>query len=249
MPALSFYLKGEDVADISASAQMYAVYSHGGLTPWRILLKKSGQIEVIGYALPQVELYDFLQGGEMPREDSCRYCPPERLRRENEDLDSDIYALALIAFELMTSRPIYDGTVDMIHQKTIRGEVSRQIFQSGLPKSVQNILNRALHPDRESRYERMDEFIYEIERALSLPTLEGYTLREVMAQASTYQPRTSDAGDDKFSNAIFDKRYAKPLMKNSVTAVLQKKFFISKPVRTCDKVLILMSNDKIHRRN
>ena len=70
----------------------------------------------------------------------------------------------------MISRPIYDGTVDMIHQKTIRGEVSRQIFQSGLPKSVQNILNRALHPDRESRYERMDEFIYEIERALSVPT-------------------------------------------------------------------------------
>ena len=37
------------------------------LTPWRILLKKSGQIEVIGYALPQVELYDFA-GAERCRE-------------------------------------------------------------------------------------------------------------------------------------------------------------------------------------
>ena len=127
-PAWSLCLKGEEfLADISASAQMYAVYSHGGLTPWRILLKKSGQIEVIGYALPQVELYDFLQGGEMPREDSFRYCPPERLRRENEDLDSDIYALALIAFELMTSRPIYDGTVDMIHQNNTRRSVTSDL--------------------------------------------------------------------------------------------------------------------------
>ena len=166
-------MKGEEfLADISASAQIYAVYSHGGLTPWRILLKKSGQIRVIGYALPQVELYDFLQGGEMPREDSFRYCPPERLRRENEDLDSDIYALALIAFELMTSRPIYDGTVDMIHQKTIRGEGVTSDLPIRLPKSVQNILNRALHPDRESRYERMDELSHEIEQRF-VPTYTG----------------------------------------------------------------------------
>ena len=53
----------------------------------------------------------------------------------------------------------------------------------------------------------MDEFIYEIERALSLPTLEGYTLREVMAQASTYQPRTRPMQEMTSSpTAIFDKQ-------------------------------------------
>ena len=137
---------------------MYAVLFTWWSNALAAVVEKSGQIEVIGYALPQVELYDYLQGGELPREDSFRYCPPERLQRENEDLDSDIFALALIAFELMTSKPVYDGTVDMIHQKAIRGEVSRQIFQSGLPKSVQNILQKALHIDRYSRYERMEDF-------------------------------------------------------------------------------------------
>ena len=41
---------GRVLLDASHAAQMYAVYSHGGLTPWRILLRQNAQVEIIGYA-------------------------------------------------------------------------------------------------------------------------------------------------------------------------------------------------------
>ena len=73
--------------------------------------------------------------------------------------------------------------------------------------------------------------LYEIERALSLPTLEGYTLREVMAQASTYQPRTRPMQEMTSSpTAIFDKQEIRETIDEElVTAkIFGRGFFVSK---------------------
>ena len=179
---------GRILRDASQMAQNYAVYSHGGLTPWRILLKKTGQAEIIGYALPQVELLEFLEGGDPPREDSFRYCPPERLKKEPEEVDSDFYSLALIAFELMTTQPIYDGTVDMIRQKAARGEASRQIYQANFPAPVRDLLLKTLHAERRGRFESGQDFLANVERVLTLPMVEGFSLSEVMRRIDNYKP-------------------------------------------------------------
>ena len=97
------------------------VYSHGGLTPWRVMLRKDGQVLVVGYLLPQVEILEFhadLTGtrGLLP------YCPPERMEAAAEDISSDLFGLTLIAFELITGKPVYDGLVDDIRQQAARGE-------------------------------------------------------------------------------------------------------------------------------
>ena len=40
-------------------AEEYAIFSHGGLTPWRLMIRPDGKLQVIGFAVPQVEVLDY----------------------------------------------------------------------------------------------------------------------------------------------------------------------------------------------
>ncbi|MEC8278340.1 MAG: hypothetical protein VX026_11515, partial [Myxococcota bacterium] len=167
------------------AAQTYTVFSHGGLTPWRIILKDSGDVSVIGYALPQVEMLDFQRDERMkPTEDSFRYCPPERIRSEPEDLSSDLFTLGLIAFELMTLMPMYDGTVDSIRQRAIRGDASQQIYAARdvIPIPVAKLLERTLQPNRDTRFHSGREFLDAVDRLLDDPSIEGVSLSDLLKQ-------------------------------------------------------------------
>lgn len=119
---------GQILSEAADAGERDGVYSHGGLTPWRVMLRKDGQVMVIGHALPQVEILLFREDpGQVPREDSFRYCPPERVKALPENLSSDLFGLGLIAFELMIGRPVYDGLVNDIRQQAARGEGSRRL--------------------------------------------------------------------------------------------------------------------------
>lgn len=67
---------GQVLQEAAEAGEREGVYSHGGLTPWRVMLRRDGQVMLIGYALPQVEILNFREDpSAIPREDSFRYCP------------------------------------------------------------------------------------------------------------------------------------------------------------------------------
>ncbi|MDP6934847.1 MAG: hypothetical protein QGG40_18140, partial [Myxococcota bacterium] len=159
----------------------------------RIILKGDGQVQVIGHALPQVEILQFHQDEKLvPREDSFRYCPPERIEAAPENLTSDLFSLGLIAFELMTGRPVYDGLVNDIRQQAARGEGSRRLFRfrEVLPQSVRDLLAQVLKPQVEDRIEDGDAFIDAVQAVLSGPDAAGSSLMDVMSQVSNMVRRT-----------------------------------------------------------
>ena len=83
-------------------AEEYAIFSHGGLTPWRLMIRPDGKLQIIGFAVPQVEVLDYKSNPNLvPSEDSFRYAPPERMETDAmEDFSSDLFAVALIGFEM-----------------------------------------------------------------------------------------------------------------------------------------------------
>ncbi|MEC7983850.1 MAG: hypothetical protein VX278_01720 [Myxococcota bacterium] len=168
--------------------QSYAVGSHGSLTPWRMLVRRNGSVLIIGYAIPQIEIKDFHRDETLvPREDSFRYCPPERISNSPEDVSSDLFALSLIAFEMMTTRPVYDGSVDEIRQKAVRGEAARQLYyyQDVIPKPVRDFLGRALKPKRNNRFPSAAAFRAELDALMRRPDIGGMSLNEVIYKMET----------------------------------------------------------------
>lgn len=184
---------GQILVEAADTGEAEGVYSHGGLTPWRVMLRKDGQVLVVGYALPQVEILEFHADPEqVPREDSFRYCPPERMEAAAEDISSDLFGLTLIAFELITGKPVYDGLVDDIRQQAARGEGSRRLFRlrDALTPSVRELLGQALKPSTAHRFPSGDDFLDAVRAALGGADVTGPSLMDVMARVAGHAQRT-----------------------------------------------------------
>ena len=178
-------------------AEEYAIASHGGLTPWRIMVRPDGKLQVIGFAVPQVEVLDFSHNpNNLPSEDSFRYVPPERLSSELfEDISSDLFSLALIGFEVMTTRPIYDGSANIIQESASRADVSLKLNQALmdglLDRNTHDFLDRALRLYSEDRFRSVDEMIREGRRLLGFSQLRGMSLFELVGKTDVQVMRRS----------------------------------------------------------
>jgi len=186
------YLVGEALADASESGGAQGVLSHGNINPWTVVLRPDGQPVVVGYGLPQVEILAWLDDArQVPREDSFRYAPPERLDGEEEDIASDLFALALVGLELIMGRPVYDGLLDDIRQQASRGEGMRRLYQwrDKLPANVREVLGRALKPDPDTRFRSGLDFVYAVHDLLGSIDVEGPSLVEVMGRVRAVTKR------------------------------------------------------------
>ncbi len=186
------YLVAETLSEAADAAVDLGVFSHGNLNPWTIVIKPDGQPLVLCYGLPQVEMQVWQEDPrQVPREDSFRYAPPERLEGHDEDIASDLFTLALVGLELMVGRPVYDGLLDDIRQQATRGEGMRRLYQwrEQLPANVREVLGRALKPDPDTRYRRGLDFVYAVHDLLGSIDVEGPSLLEVMAKVRAVTKR------------------------------------------------------------
>ena len=115
------YLVAQALEEAQNTQRRHGIASHGCLNPWRVMVRGNGDVQVLAYGLPQIDLICFLEDERRKlREDAFRYAPPERLDRQPEDGSSDLFTLSLIGFELMLGRPMYDGLVDDIRMQALR---------------------------------------------------------------------------------------------------------------------------------
>lgn len=191
------YAAGQILTEAAEIGALSGVFSHGGLTPWRVMVKRDGQVMIIGHALPQVEILQFHEDPtQVPREDSFRYCPPERIEFETENLSSDLFGLALVAFELMTGKPVYDGLVNDIRQQAARGEGSRRLFKFRdqlQSEGVRQLLTTSLRPNAADRYPSGEAFLAEVRNLLSGREVTGPSLMDIMERIASQGPRTGAA--------------------------------------------------------
>lgn len=176
------YFVAQILQDAYVKSEPFGLYSHGDISPWRIMLKSNGRVQVIGFGLPQVDLLAARDSDRISlKEDSYRYCPPERLDGEGEDYTSDLYSLALMAFELMTGEPLFNGVLSEIKQQATNAQGPYRLYQyrEKLPDSVIELLSRCLKYDMDSRHGDINEFIWEVRDVLALPEVDGPSLEEI----------------------------------------------------------------------
>ncbi|MCB9693464.1 MAG: hypothetical protein H6736_16760 [Alphaproteobacteria bacterium] len=175
------YLAGMVLHEAGETGPLQGCFSHGNLNPWRIGMKADGQLQVFGYGLAQVEMDLFLKGQSPHIDlDSVRYAPPERLEQQPEQPSSDFYSLALVAFEMMTGKPLYDETDSqrMVESVKLAEGVSR-ITGAKLPRPIQDVFGSALVYDPDRRLQGQ-EFVEAVGNLLDDARIEGRTLAEVM---------------------------------------------------------------------
>jgi hypothetical protein len=138
------------LSDAARSGADRGLRSHGALDPWRLVVDERGQITVIGYGLPPLDILDFQRDESMlPTGDSLRYCPPERLDAEPEDWRSDLFSLALMAAELCSGKPVYEGSETQI-LNAVSGCDAPKLLER-YPAPLVSVLRQAVSPFADQR--------------------------------------------------------------------------------------------------
>lgn len=126
---------------------------HRDLKPENILITESNQIKVIDFGIAQL-LTEKNNNGAPPKQKligtPIYMSPEQRENPESVSYPSDIYSLGIIAYEV------------------VLGKLSHgQIHLSIMPKGLQKILNKALQPKPQDRYQDIVDFITDISAYLN----------------------------------------------------------------------------------
>lgn len=130
---------------------------HRDVSPQNVLVRYDGAVKLIDFGLASSKL-------KMERTQpnvvmgKMAYMAPEQARGESIDSSIDLFAVAVLTYELLTGERFYEG---MIAQE-IWAVVGRGDFVprhwSELPSEVGKILSRALHPKVDKRFPSAQEF-------------------------------------------------------------------------------------------
>ena len=141
---------------------------HRDIKPQNILIKDDGTVKITDFGIATVS--DALQ---LTQTDtvlgSVHYLAPELARGEGASFQSDIYALGITFYELLTGSVPFRGDqpvqVAMKHLKEPMPSV--RSFNPSLPISVENIIIRSTAKNKVNRYQHVDDLLVDLKQALN----------------------------------------------------------------------------------
>jgi serine/threonine protein kinase/tetratricopeptide (TPR) repeat protein len=154
---------------------------HRDLKPANVLLTDDGQPMLLDFNLAADGGAQSKGGAAAARVGgTLPYMAPEQLRAfrggpaSAVDGRSDLYALGLILFELLTGRPAFPvrtgkghEVIDkMLAERVIRAPALTR-FNTGVTPAVEAMIARCLHPDPAMRYQTVRDFQEDVERHLA----------------------------------------------------------------------------------
>ncbi|PWC35768.1 bifunctional protein-serine/threonine kinase/phosphatase [Azospirillum sp. TSO35-2] len=140
---------------------------HQDLRPDNVMIDGSGTVKIIDFgstlvpgildSLPEVDRHTILG--------TVQYTAPEYFLGEGGSPASDLYALGVITYQMLTGHLPY-GT--QAANATTRARQHKLIYRPALaddrdvPVWLDGVLRKAVHPDPAKRYQELSEFLYDL---------------------------------------------------------------------------------------
>jgi serine/threonine-protein kinase len=150
---------------------------HRDLKPQNLMLGSYGEVYVLDWGIARV-LKDQPAAGALAAGASSTiraivgtpgYMAPEQVQgiEELHDARTDVYALGVILYEILTLSPLHQGTRDQIFDATVRGIDARpSAVASDVPPELDAVCARATLLDRAQRFATVREMAAAVERYL-----------------------------------------------------------------------------------
>jgi serine/threonine protein kinase len=171
---------------------------HRDISPVNILVARSGQAKLCDFGVAKSELQRAMTRVGTVK-GKFRYMAPEQLNAEVLDRRADLFAVGCVLWELLVGRRLFDHAVEDDAVAAIRSGnyPDASDLRSDVPKSIDRVLRRALHPNRDKRYRTGRDFQLGLEDMLrSLPVATNavvvgeYVSAELDGTVAEYSSRT-----------------------------------------------------------
>jgi serine/threonine-protein kinase len=143
---------------------------HRDMSPQNIIVGVDGVARVIDFGIAKAVTSEELTSagtikGKLP------YLAPEQLEGDPATKRSDLYATAVVFWEVLAGRRLFDGEDGEILRKIMSMEVPPpSAFNALVPRTVDDVVRRGLSRDPEARYATAREMALELEAAVLLAT-------------------------------------------------------------------------------
>ena len=141
---------------------------HRDLKPQNILINEEGVVKItdFGIAIALSET-SITQTNSMLG--SVHYLSPEQARGSMATNQSDIYAIGIILYEMLTGKVPFDGeSAVTIALKHFQDEIPAiRIYDKNVPQSLENVVLKATAKEQADRYKTADEMREDLSTALS----------------------------------------------------------------------------------
>lgn len=151
---------------------------HRDIKPENIMLRKDGYVKVLDFGL--AKLNDSHSGRSNINEDSTiahvhtepgtqmgtvRYMSPEHLRERPVDERADIWSFGVVLHEMVTGvTPFEARTRNEVVALILRRQPAKLRFFDDVPPAFQQLVAKAIHKNRERRYQTVSELAADLKR-------------------------------------------------------------------------------------
>lgn len=151
---------------LSVAHESYII--HRDIKPQNILIVDNGMIKITDFGIAvamnatQLTQTNSVMG-------SVHYLPPEQAMGKNASLQSDIYSIGILLYELLTGKLPYTGEnaveIALKHLKDNIPDI--QTVNSNIPNSLANIIKKATAKNPKNRYNDASEMYEDLKTCLS----------------------------------------------------------------------------------
>jgi tetratricopeptide (TPR) repeat protein/predicted Ser/Thr protein kinase len=137
---------------------------HRDLKPQNVMCDKTGRILVMDFGLART-----LEGDGMTQTGALvgtmDYMSPEQALGKELDQRSDLFALGLIFYELLTGKMPYkaDSVVARLLKRTQERAAPVSSHDASIPHALSNIVSKCMEPDTKLRYQTVAEILADLE--------------------------------------------------------------------------------------
>jgi len=171
---------GIQIADALDAAHSEGII-HRDIKPANVFVTRRGQAKVLDFGLAKLVPKGVAVNADFNSElqDSTSvvgiisgtpsYMSPEQVRGDNLDQRTDIFSLGLLLYEMSTGHQAFSGGTGgvIIEAVLTRAPAPVRSINPRVPSGLEEIINRALHKDRDQRYQHAAEIrtdLQELER-------------------------------------------------------------------------------------
>jgi serine/threonine protein kinase len=139
---------------------------HRDIGPHNIFISYDGQVKIIDFGIAKAAIQNTkTQDGSI--KGKMAYMSPEQALGESIDRRSDIFAMGILLYEIVTHKRMFEGDAFRVFAKVREADYTpAEIVNEALPGDLCRIIDKALAKDREQRYQSAEDLLTDLEKCM-----------------------------------------------------------------------------------